>query len=153
MQMYPGQMYPLLIEPSGTEHYYTRSPLHVEECRHTQVRYTSSHILAPNVWKCYMDYFHSTPIHFISFHLQSTVWLHQGTTFKELLPFPIEFASLWVRLTLSKTFLTGKKCFEKACKSAHICFWVCWTHALSEKFVWQVLFQLLWFFLIFDRKV
>ena len=40
MQMYPGQMYPPLIKPSGTEHYYTSWVWHVEECRHTQVRGT-----------------------------------------------------------------------------------------------------------------
>ena len=40
MQTYPGQMYPLLIKPNATEPYYTMSVWHVEECRHTQVRWT-----------------------------------------------------------------------------------------------------------------
>ena len=38
MQMYEGQMYPPLIEPSATEHYYIRWAWHVEECIHTQGR-------------------------------------------------------------------------------------------------------------------
>ena len=33
---------PPLIKPRGTQHYYTRSVWHVAECRHTQVRCTSS---------------------------------------------------------------------------------------------------------------
>ena len=105
-------MYPP-IKPSCTEHYYTKSVWHVEECRHTQVRCTSSHILAPNVCKCYKDYFHSTPIHSYpstcSLLYDYTKVLH----FKELLSFPIEIAILWVRLTFSKTFLTGKKCLKR----------------------------------------
>ena len=89
---------PLLIKSSCTQPYYTRSVWHVEECRHTQVWCTSSYIL-----------FSLNTNSLISFHLQSTVWTHQGTTFKELLSFPIEFAILWVRLTFSK----GKKCLKR----------------------------------------
>ena len=40
MQMYPGQMYPTLIKPSASEHYYTMCVWHVQEYSCTQVRCT-----------------------------------------------------------------------------------------------------------------
>ena len=114
---------PPLIEPSGTEHYYTRSGWHVEECRHTQVKCSSSHILAPNVCKCYKDYFHSTSIHSYPSTYDYIKVLLSRNYFHFLLNLQF-FGSDWHSV---RHFLTGKKVFEQACKSAHICFWVCQT--------------------------
>ena len=40
-----SDVYPPLVDPSVTEPYYTMSIWHVEQCRHTQIRYTTESTL------------------------------------------------------------------------------------------------------------
>ena len=110
-------------QPSGTEHYYTQSVWHEEECRYTKVRCTSSHILAPHVCKCYKDFFHSTPIHSYpstcSLLYDYTKVLLSRYYFHFLLNLQF-FGSGWHSVRHS---LTGKKCLKRLA-NLHICFWV-----------------------------
>ena len=51
--------------------------------------------------------------------------------------------------TLKNVNLHREKVFAKACKSAHIGFWVCWSQCTVLKLCVTSTFQLLWFLYIF----
>ena len=136
MQTYPGQMYPLSqsylvcschatpreqTNPPGNTHHgsttgkWCKSPMQnlykhyallFSDSPQLCIYMTSPCILAPNVWKCYQDYFQSTPIHSYPSTSSLSVLLDQGTTFKELLSliFYRKRAELH-RVTLTFTFM------------------------------------------------
>ena len=93
----------------------------------------------------------------IGFDMPWTLNMYHSSHFDAF--FPVNINKIWHfgcllnspwQKTEKNVNLPREKVFAKASKSVHIGFWVCRLHnALCENFVWQVLFELLWFFCIF----
>ena len=111
-------------------------------------------------WNC--DF--QEPLIAETWNLQHWIWHALNPKYVPLKPFWCIFPSqnqqnmtFWLfpelpsdKKTEKNVNLPREKVFAKASKSVHIGFWVCQLHnALCENFVWQVLFELLWFFCIF----